>query len=141
VDNNRQPINQATRLNVFHATGGIKFALVDRGRAIGRLAWIPARVAPYLAAGAGATFYELRQTGDFVDFVDRSVFPGVFESTGWAPTFYVGAGADIRVLRRMLVGVDFRYRRATADLNNTWVDFDPLDLSAAQETVGTSWQF
>ena len=36
VDNNRLPINQSTRLNVVHATGGIKYALVDRGRAIGR---------------------------------------------------------------------------------------------------------
>ena len=141
VDNNRQPINQSTRLNVVHATGGIKYALLDRGRAIGRLAWIPARVAPYLAAGGGATYYELRQEGDFVDFVDRSVFPAMLRSTGWAPTYYVGGGADIRVLRRMLVSADFRYRRATADLNNTWVDFDPLDLSGAQVTVGTAWQF
>jgi opacity protein-like surface antigen len=141
VDNNRQPINQSTRLNVVHATGGIKYALLDRGRAIGRLVWIPARVAPYLAAGGGATYYELRQEGDFVDFVDRSVFPALLRSTGWAPTFYVGGGADIRVLRRMLVSADFRYRRATADLNNTWVDFDPLDLSGAQVTVGTAWQF
>ena len=141
VDNNRQPINQSTRLNVVHATGGIKYALLDRGRAIGRLAWIPARVAPYLAAGGGATYYELRQEGDFVDFVDRSVFPAMLRSTGWAPTYYVGGGADIRVLRRMLVSADFRYRRATADLNNTWVDFEPLDLSGAQVTVGTSWQF
>ena len=141
VDNNRQPINQSTRLNVVHATGGIKYALLDRGRAIGRLAWIPARVAPYLAAGGGATYYELRQEGDFVDFVDRSVFPALLRSTGWAPTYYVGGGADIRVLRRMLVSADFRYRRATADLNNTWVDFDPLDLSGAQVTVGTAWQF
>ncbi len=141
VDNNRQPINQSTRLNVVHATGGIKYALLDRGRAIGRLAWIPARVAPYLAAGGGATYYELRQEGDFVDFVDRSVFPALLRSTGWAPTYYVGGGADIRVLRRMLVSADFRYRRATADLNNTWVDFEPLDLSGAQVTVGTAWQF
>ena len=141
VDNNRQPINQATRLNVVHATGGIKYALVDRGRAIGRLTWIPARIAPYLAAGAGATYYELRQDGDFVDFVDRSVFPAVFRSSGWTPTYYVGGGADVRVLRRMLVSADFRYRRATANLDNTWVDFEPLDLSGVRVTVGTSWQF
>ena len=68
--------------------------------------------------------------------MDRSVFPAVFESTGWAPTYYVGGGADIRVLRRMLVGADFRYRRATADLNNTWVDFDPLDLSGGASDGG-----
>jgi opacity protein-like surface antigen len=141
VDNNRQPINQTTRLNVLHVTGGIKYALADRGRAIGRLAWIPARMAPYVAAGAGATYYQLRQTGDFVDFVDRSVFPAFFESQGWAPNYYVGGGVDVRVLRRMLVSADFRYRRASADLTDEWVDFDPLDLSGARLTVGTSWQF
>jgi opacity protein-like surface antigen len=141
VDNNRLPINQTTRLNVVHATGGIKYAVTDRGRAIGRLAWIPARIAPYLTAGAGATFYQLQQTGDFVDFVDRSVFPAFFKSQGWAPSYYAGGGADVRVLRRMLVSADFRYRRASANLNSTWVDFDPLDLSGARVTVGTSWQF
>lgn len=141
VDNNRQPINQATRLNVVHLTGGIKYAVTDRGRAIGRLAWIPSRVSPYLGAGAGAAYYQLQQTGDFVDFQDRSVFPAFFESQGWAPSYYVGGGADVRVLRRMLINADFRYRRASAGLNDTWVDFDPLDLSGAQLTVGTSWQF
>jgi hypothetical protein len=44
-------------------------------------------------------------------------------------------------MRRMLVSADFRYRRATAELNNTWVDFDRLDLSGARMTVGTTWQF
>jgi hypothetical protein len=141
VDDKRQPINQTTRLNVVHVTGGVKYALGNRGRSIGRLAWIPSRVAPYLAAGVGASFYQLRQTGDFVDFVDRSVFPAIFESHGWSPNYYVGGGADIRVLRRMLVSADFRYRQASADLNNTWVDFEPLDLSGARLTVGTGWRF
>jgi opacity protein-like surface antigen len=141
VDNNRQPINQTTRLNVLHLTGGIKYALTDRGRAVGRLAWIPSRVAPYLSAGAGATYYHLRQSGDFVDFVDRSIFPASLRSQGWAPTFYLGGGTDVRVLRRMVISADFRYRQASAALDDTWVDFDPLDLSGARVTVGTAWRF
>jgi hypothetical protein len=141
VDNNRQPIIQTTRLNVLHLTGGMKYALIPRGRAVGRLAWIPSRVTPYVTAGAGASFYELRQTGDFVDFVDRSIFPALFTSRGWAPAVYAGGGADVRVLRRMLLSADFRYRRASAGLNATWVDFAPLDLSGARLTVGTAWQF
>ena len=71
-----------------------------------------------------------------MDFVDRSVFPAFFESQGWAPSYYVGGGADIRVLRRMLISADFRYRRATAGLNDTWVDFEPLDLSGARVDGG-----
>lgn len=141
VDNNRQPINQKTRLETTHLTAGIKYAFANRGRAIGRLAWIPRRFSPYLAAGGGATFYELEQVGDFVDFRDRSVFPATFTSTGWTPHYFVGGGADILVARRLVVTADVRYRRAAGVLNETWVDFDPLDLSGAQSTVGIAWQF
>jgi opacity protein-like surface antigen len=141
VDNNRQPISQSTRLVGFATTAGVKYALTARGRAIGQLAWIPAHVVPYVGAGGGAVFYHLRQTGDFVDFADSAVFAGRFGSSGWAPAVYAGGGADVRVGRRLNVTGDIRYRRAAARLNNTWVDFDPIDLSAVKVTVGTTWQF
>jgi hypothetical protein len=141
VDNNRLPIEQGTHLVTVDLTGGVRYALTDRGRAIGRLAWIPRRVVPFVGAGGGATYYRLRQTGDFVDFADRRVFPATFESEGWAPTAYAGGGADVRVLRRMVLTADVRYRFGTAKLDREWVDFDPLDLSGVRTTLGVSWQF
>ncbi len=141
VDNNRLPIEQGTRLVTVEATAGVRYALTERGRAVGRLAWIPRRVVPFVGAGGGAVFYRLRQTGDFVDFADSRVFPATFESHGWAPTVYAGGGADVRVLRRMLLTVDVRYRHGAAELSQTWVDFDPLDLSGVRTTLGASWQF
>jgi hypothetical protein len=43
VDNNRQPINQTTRLQQVHVTGSLRYALTDRGRSVSTLAWFPAR--------------------------------------------------------------------------------------------------
>jgi len=141
VDNDRLPIEQGTRLVTVDMTGGVRYALTERGRAIGRLAWIPRRVVPFVGAGGGAVYYRLQQAGDFVDFADRRVFPATFESEGWAPTVYAGGGADIRVLRRVVLTADVRYRYATAKLDQEWVDFDPLDLSGVRMTLGAAWQF
>jgi len=141
VDDNRQPITQATRVVGVHTTAGLKYALTSRGRAVGRLTWIPRRVVPYVGAGGGLAYYRLTQSGDFVDFVDRSIFPANFESHGWSPTVYVGGGADVQVGRRLQITGDLRFRHATARLQQTWVDFEPLDLSGLRATVGVGWPF
>jgi hypothetical protein len=141
VDNVRQPISQATHDTGVHTTAGLKYALTSRGRAIGRLTWLPRRVVPYVGAGGGLAYYHLRQSGDFVDFTDRSVFPANFESNGWSPTVYVGGGADVQVGRRLQITGDLRFRHATARLQQTWVDFEPLDLSGLRATVGVGWPF
>jgi hypothetical protein len=141
VDNNRLPIEQGTKLLTVETTGGIRYALTERGRAIGRLTWIPRSVVPFVGAGGGAVYYQLQQAGDFVDFADRRVFPATFESQGWAPTVYAGGGVDVRLLRRMLLTADVRYRYGAAELDQTWVDFDALDLSGVRVTLGASWRF
>ena len=141
VDNDRQPITQATRVVGVHTTAGLKYALTSRGRAVGHLTWIPRRVVPYVGAGGGLVYYHLRQSGDFVDFADRSVFAATCESHGWSPTVYVGGGADVQVGRRLQITGDLRFRRATARLQQTWVDFQPLDLSGLRAAVGVGWPF
>ena len=136
VDNNRLPINQTTRLRVANLTGSVKIALVERGRGISRLAWVPRDVVPFVGAGAGALWYSLDQTGDFVDFADRSVFDGTFRSKGWTASTHVFGGIDVRVFRRAFVTLDGRYQWAAATLGSTWVDFDPIDLAGFRLSVG-----
>ncbi len=138
VDNNRLPISQTTRLRTTNLTGSLKFALTERGRGVSRLAWVPRGVVPFVGAGGGALWYGLDQTGDFVDFVDRSVFPNSFESHGWTPSGHVFGGVDVRVLRRMFVTLDARYQWAAATLSNTWVDFEPIDLAGFKLSAGVS---
>jgi hypothetical protein len=136
VDNNRLPIEQTTQLRNATFSGGLKFALTERGRGVGRLAWVPRKVVPFVGAGGGAMWFQVRQNGDFVDYQDLSVFTDVFESTGWSPSAHVLGGVDVRVLRRAYVTFDARYVWASGDLGADWIGFDPIDLSGFRASVG-----
>lgn len=141
VDNNRLPINQTTRLRTTALTGSVKFALVERGLEVSRLAWVPKHIVPYAGAGGGALRYDLQQYGDFVDFQTNGIFASTFTSGGWAPLAQAFAGVDVRVLKRVYVTIDGRYQWSNASLSNTWIDFDPIDLAGFKLAAGASILF
>jgi hypothetical protein len=141
VDNNRLPITQTTRLRTVGFTGSVKYALVERGLEVSRLAWVPRHVVPYVGAGGGAVRYDLVQFGDFIDFQDNSVFASTFTSAGWAPVAQAFGGVDVLVFKRVYLTIDGRYQWANASLSSTWVDFDPLDLSGFKLAAGASFLF
>ena len=136
IDNNAQPIAQQTKLKTLDLTGSVKFSLRPRGRSISRLAWIPNGFAPYVGAGGGALRYDFLQRGDFVDFVDLSVFPDVFQAKGWAPSAHAFGGVDLQVYRRLFVQLEGRYTWAKGTLDRDFVDFDPIDLAGFRTTAG-----
>ncbi len=141
TDNTAQPIAQDTRLKTVSVTGSLKFALTPRGRRISRLAWIPNGLTPYVGAGGGAVYYDFTQRGDFVDFVDLSVFTDVFQSKGWAPGAHAFGGLDVRVYRRLFVQFEGRYSWAKGTLDRDFIDFDPIDLAGFRTTAGVSVVF
>ena len=141
VDNNRLPIAQRTRLQQMNLSTSAKIALIPRGREVGRLAWIPRPVAPYIGAGAGFVRYSFDQSGDFVDFVDLSVFAATLRSSGWTPSTHVFAGADIKVRRRLFLSAEARYLWARAPLGQDFTGFDRIDLSGAKVTAGVNFLF
>jgi len=141
VDNNGAAITQTTRLRTVGVTGSVRFFLMPRGRSISRLAWIPRGFAPYVGAGGGAVRYDFVQTGDFVDFVDLSVFTDVFQSKGWAPSAHVLGGVDVQVYRRLYVQLEARYQWAAGTLADEFIDFDPIDLSGFRTIAGLSILF
>ena len=141
VDNNRLPIEQTTRLRQASVTAGIKMALTERGRALSSLVWVPPTFTPYVVAGGGVMRFDLQQSGDFVDFVDLSVFSDVFRSKGWAPTAHAGAGADIKLMRRVYATVDGRYVWAAGDLGRDWIGFEKIDLAGFRMSAGVNLLF
>jgi hypothetical protein len=141
VDNNLLPIEQTTSLNTTHLMGGVRYALGPRGREVSRLVWVPSKVVPYVGAGAGAVFYEFRQYGDFVDFVDNSIFYESFRSNGWAPTAHVFGGVDLQLYRSLYVTVQGRYTKASGTLGPDFIDFEPLDLSGFRMSAGINFLF
>jgi hypothetical protein len=141
VDNLRMPIQQVTELKQTNISGALKFYLLDRGREISRLAWVPSTVVPYVGAGGGALWYKLSQTGDFVDFVDSSIFGDSLRSQGAGPSAHVFAGVDVRMWRRLYLTLEARHLWADADLGNDWIDFDPIDLTGTRLSAGITVVF
>ena len=141
VDNRRLPINQDTRLRQVNLSGSLKLALTPRGEEVGRLAWIPRTVTPYVGAGAGALWYEFHQTGDFVDFADLSVFSDTFRSSGWTPSAHVIGGVDVKMSRRLFLTGEGRYLWSHAELGRDFSGFDPIDLTGFKVTAGVNYIF
>ena len=141
VDNNEQPIEQTTSLRQFGISASAKYALLPRGRGISRFAWVPRTATPYVGAGAGLVKYEFKQQGDFVDFVDLSVFNDTFRSEGWAPSVHVFGGVDVRVYKQLYVTAEARYVWSEADLETDFEGFEPIDLSGFRCGGGVRFVF
>ena len=134
-------IEQTTRLQQLGLFGNVELALTPRGRAIGQYAWIPARAVPYVGAGIGTTWYRFEQVGDFVDFVDDSIFSARLVSEGWTPETHVFAGLDVALAQRIQLSVEARYRWASASMDEDFVGFDDIDLTDFRVSTGVQFGF
>jgi hypothetical protein len=142
------PIAQTTELQQMHFTASARFGLLPRGRQISRLAWIPRTFVPYAGAGGGVTRYEFRQTGDFVDFATANpaagtfrIFTDAFRSDGWAPSAHAFGGADILIFKRLYFNVEGRYTWVNAELDQDFIDFQPMDLGGFRFGAGINFVF
>jgi len=144
VDNNDQPIEQATKFKRVPLTAGLKYYFADRGRAVSQFAYIPKRYAPYIGVGAGAMYYRFSQNGDFVDFntPDLEIFGATIQDNGWTPMAQGSAGLDMSVGPWIAVTAEGRYQWAKARLDpEQFVGYDKIDLSGFTGTVGFRVRF
>ena len=138
VDNNDLPIEQTTVLGTTPITASVRFYPLSRGESISRLAWVPARFTPYAGAGAGITWYKLRQHGDFIalDEAERPVFTDDYEAKGYGSTVHALAGADFWVSGKIGINIDARYTFGSAPLGDDFVEWETLDVSGLQAGIG-----
>lgn len=141
VDNNDLPIEQSTLLHRVPITVGVRYNLVPPGRSLSRLAWIPTRNVPYVAAGVGRTYYMFKQTGDFVDYKTLDVFYTEMKSFGWTSSAYAAAGFDHALSARLGLVTEVRYDVGRAPLSNDFSGFDRIDLSGLAVTAGLAIRF
>jgi hypothetical protein len=141
VEDNDLPIEQTTRFRRTPIELGVKAYLRERGRAVSRFAWVPRAWTPYLGAGVGAMVYDFDQYGDFVDYETLDIFTKYFESDDTTPTAHVAAGVDLSLHRHLLATAEGRWQWAHSDMSRDFVDFDPIDLSGFQITVGIAARF
>lgn len=141
VDNNDLPINQTTTLRRVPLGASLKAYLAPRGREVGRFAWIPTRVAPFVGAGGGVVYYRFGQQGSFVDFQTLNVFDTRYSSSGWAPAGFAYGGADWTLSPRFVVSGEVRYTAARGSLSGDYAPYDRINLSGASANVGLGVRF
>jgi hypothetical protein len=137
VDNNDAEIEQTTTFERVPIMLNARYYLVSPGRSIGRLAWIPTHVVPWVGAGAGMMYYRFGQKGDFVDYQDLSVFPAELSSSSWTPAMQAIGGFDLSISPMFAITTDVRYIWGKGDVQSTsFSNFNKVDLSGASATVG-----
>ena len=141
IDNNDQPIEQKTELLRAPMTLGTRFYLTSPGRAVGRYAYIPSRVTPFVGVGGGAMWYRFKQSGDFVDYKTLAVFNTDLKSSGWAPTAYATAGFDLSIHPNLAISTEARYHLARATMSSDFNQFNKIDLSGLTASVGLSFRY
>jgi hypothetical protein len=141
VDNLNDPIEQETTFQLITGTLGAKYYLQDRGRRVGRLAWVPNRMAPYVGAGVGVASYEFRQIGDFIDTSTLEVLNDYQETRGEGLLGYGAAGVDFIVARNAIITAEARYTLSNAGVDGSYVGFGNMDLSGLQLMLGLGFQF
>jgi hypothetical protein len=141
VDADDLPITQVTELRQIPAVASVKFYPLERGQTLGRFAWIPRTVAPFIGAGVGWVSYEFEQYGDFVDFETLDIFSSDFVSDGDSFLARVSAGVNISLGKQFLFTAEGRYGWAQAQMQGDFVGFDQIDLDGLQLIGGLAVRF
>lgn len=141
VDLDDLPIQQTTKFVRVPTTLSLKWYLGDRGRSVGRFAWIPASFSPYVGAGGGVLWYEFEQEGDFVDIETLDIFFDIIESSGTTGTGHVFLGSDLSLSPRFALTGEGRYSFGNVRMDQDFIGFDNIDLSGFQVTLGIAVRF
>lgn len=135
------PIVQVTELRLIPITLGAKYYLKDRGRRVGRFAWVPNTFAPYVGGGVGILSYDFEQRGDFVNEATLDIFYDRLASEGNTPLARALAGVSLSLGRQFELSGEARYTFARADMSRQFTDFGPMDLNGLQVVAGIAVRF
>lgn len=138
VDNNNLPIEQSTFFSRTPFTVNLRYFLADRGQQVGSLAWIPARVVPFVGVGAGLIRYQFEQAGDFIDTGTLNVYADRLTAEGWSSALQASAGAQWNLNQRLMLTGEVRYLNGSGDPGRPSGDFVgyKLDLSSVTTLLG-----
>jgi opacity protein-like surface antigen len=149
VDADGREIEQTTTLRRVPLTANVRAYLVPRGRSVGRLAYIPAKVVPWVGVGAGVTWYKAQQSGSFMNVelcnelqtdAACAVYDDTFASSGWGPTLQGMGGVDFTLTPRIALTGDARYLWSSASMNESFEGYDKIDLSGVSIALGLTFR-
>jgi len=106
VDRDGSEIEQDLKLRVVPFTATVRFFPASRRGS----------VQPYLGAGIGLLAWRYSESGEFIDFRDRSIFRATFKDQGTAAVPVLLGGLRVPVGDVFLVGGEFRWHDGEATL-------------------------
>lgn len=135
------PISQTTTFQRTPLWAGVQWHLVPVGERVGRLAWVPNRVVPYVAAGGGVMHYRFRQDGEFVEAGSLDIFRSELTTRGWAPMGLAAVGTAVSVSPTVALTMEFRREQARGGTAGSFRDFRRIDLAGTSATVGLTFRY
>ena len=139
-DNNNKPIEQATQFDRVPMTLNARYYLSSPGRSIGKLAWIPSHITPWVGAGGGMMWYSFRQNGDFVDYTNFNVFRATLKDEHLVPMTQLMAGSEFSLTPLMGFSTEARYLMAHGKRSEDFSGFNNIDLSGFSASVGLTFR-
>lgn len=133
TDTEGVPIRHATSLQTSELTVAWLFRFGrDRGR-----------VTPYAGVGAGFVWWQLEESGDFIDFGDSElpVVFAVYRAEGSAKEVFVVAGLDFRLSYFWSFFVEGRWKDVDDELGDDYGGFGEIDLGGTEFNAGVSFRF
>ncbi len=136
VDQDNLPIEQSTAFQTVSGSLGVKYYFSDRGRSVGRFAWVPSRFTPYVGGGIGFVTYHFEQAGDWVDFQTLEVFFDRLRTEGSGFSGHLGGGVDVALGKQFVLTGEARYTLSNGPVGGAYTGFDRIDLSGLQLLAG-----
>jgi hypothetical protein len=98
-------------------------------------------IQPYLGAGGGSYFWELKESGDFIDEGRPSlpIFSADLRSDGVAFGYYGLVGLEAPITPRLSLFVEGRWTEVDDDLSDDFEGFGKIDLGGREFAAGLSW--
>lgn len=135
------PIEQRTTFRRIPITAGLKLHLRPEGRTISKLAWVPSKLSPYVAAGGGMMYYLFKQDGEFVDYKTFDVFGTSLKSADVSAMAFGSVGTTYSLTPHIGLNAELRYEHARGALSSDFRGFSPIDLSGVGLTAGFLFRF
>jgi hypothetical protein len=141
---NGRPISHTSSLDRAAFGLGFRYNLIDRGRQISKLAFIPAKTLPYVGGTVGALWYDFTQKGDFLEVTSDTtadIFTDELESEHVGLMGQLYAGVERRLNARWSIVGESRYTASQAKLVADYADLEHINLSGLAFNVGATIRF
>jgi len=119
----------------------VKLYPLGRGRSLGRFAWVPRTVSPFVGVGGGVMSYLFEQSGEFVDEETLDIFVDRLRSERSGPLARAAAGLDVSLGKQFFMTVEGRYTLASAPVAGGFGGFERIDLDGLQVVGGIGIRF